>query len=141
MRLLLERAESHCGELVFRPLLLQAQQGGAHIRTAGNAVNDHACCHRSLLSSGCTGIGILDKIVLEDGAPAALVALAQACRRVTELFPARMRQLDPGAALFCREADLDQLILPGLELDDPGKGEAMRRVVGQHGPPWRLAPV
>jgi hypothetical protein len=52
-----------------------------------------------------------------------------------------MRQLDPGAVLLGREPDLDQLLLAGRQLDDPGKGEPMRRIVRQHGAPGGFAPV
>src|SRR5271169_4188920 len=41
MQLLLQPSQRQRGKFVFRPLLFQGQQGGAHIRTAGNAVNDH----------------------------------------------------------------------------------------------------
>src|SRR5689334_197433 len=94
-----------------------------------------------LLSSECSGIGVLDKMALEDGAPAAVVALALARGGVAEFFPARMRQLDPGATILCREADFDQLLLPGRQLDDPGKSKAMRRVISQHGSPQGFAPI
>src|SRR3984893_8834717 len=80
-------------------------------------------------------------MALEHGAPTAVIAFAQARCGVAELFPARMRQLDRGAAILRREADLDQLLLPGRQLDDPGKGESMRRVIRQHGPPGRLVPI
>jgi hypothetical protein len=52
-----------------------------------------------------------------------------------------MRQLDPGAAILCCEADFDQLLLPGRQLDDPGKSKAMRRVISQHGSPQGFAPI
>jgi hypothetical protein len=52
-----------------------------------------------------------------------------------------MRQLDPGATILCREADFDQLLLPGRQLDDPGKSKAMERVIRQHGSPRGFAPV
>src|SRR5437868_9469707 len=92
-----------------------------------------------LLSSGRSGIGVLDEMALEDGAPTAVVALALARSGVAEFFPARMRQLDPGAAILCREADFDQLLLPGRQLDDPGKSQAMGRVISQHGSPQGFA--
>jgi len=41
MRVLLERAGRHRGKFVVRAFLFQRQQRGAHIRAAGNAVNDH----------------------------------------------------------------------------------------------------
>src|SRR5271170_1656319 len=94
-----------------------------------------------LLASGCSGIGVLDEMALEDGAPAAVIAFAQARCGVPEFFPARMRQLDPGAAILCREPDLNQLLLPGRQLDDPGKGETMRRVIRQDGSPRSFAPI
>src|ERR1700720_4211727 len=67
-------------------------------------------------------------MALEHGAPTAVIAFAQARCGVAELFPARMRQLDRGAAILRREADLDQLLLPGRQFDDPGKGESMRQL-------------
>src|ERR1700730_18154678 len=94
-----------------------------------------------LLSSGCSGIGIVDEMALEDGAPTAVVAFAQARCGVAELFPARVGKLAPGAAILCCEADLDQLLLLGRQLDDPRKGETMRRVISQHRSPRRLAPI
>src|SRR5947207_14086932 len=93
-----------------------------------------------LLSAG-SGIRVLDEMALEDSAPAAVVALALARSGVAEFFPARTCQLDPGPAILCREADLDQLLLPGRQLDDPGKGQAMRRVIRQHGSPQGFAPI
>src|ERR1700726_2063393 len=80
-------------------------------------------------------------MALEHGAPTAVIAFAQARCGVAELFPARMRQLDRGAAILRREADLDELLLPGRQFDDPGKGESMRRVIRQHGSPGRLVPI
>ena len=49
-------------------------------------------------------------MALEHGASTAVIAFAQARCGVAELFPARMRQLDRGAAILRREADLDQLL-------------------------------
>jgi hypothetical protein len=69
-----------------------------------------------LLSSGCSGIGVVDERALDE-------AFAQARCGVSEFFPARVGKLNPGAAILCREADLDQLLLLGRQLDDPGKGE------------------
>src|SRR6516162_1105717 len=80
-------------------------------------------------------------MALEHGAPAAVITRALARGGVAEFFPARMRQLDPGAAILRREADLDQLLLLRRQLDDPGKGEAMRRVIGHHGSPGRFASI
>src|SRR6516162_153278 len=88
-----------------------------------------------LLISGCDGIGIVVKAALEDGGPAAVIALAQARCRVAELFPARMGQLDLGATILWHKADIDQLLLPGRQPENPGKREAMRRVIGQYRSP------
>src|SRR6516225_1876561 len=87
------------------------------------------------------GIGIVDKATLKHGGPAAIIALAQARCRVAELFPAGVLQLDPGAAVLCHKADLDQLLLLGRKADDPGKSEMIRRLVGQYGPPDRFAAI
>src|SRR5580693_4405813 len=80
-------------------------------------------------------------MALEDDAPTAVVPFALARCGVSEFFPARVRQLDPGVAILCCEADLDQLLMLGRQLDDPGKGETMRRVIRQHGSPRGFAPI
>ena len=86
-------------------------------------------------------IGIVDKAALKHVAPAAIIAFALARCGVAEFLPAGVCQLDPGAAIFGREADLDQLRLLDRQLDDPGKSETMRRVIRQYGPPRRFAPI
>ena len=42
MRLLVQRAELHGGKFIFRPFFFEREQRRAHVRAAGNAVNDHA---------------------------------------------------------------------------------------------------
>src|SRR2546421_5345182 len=91
--------------------------------------------------SSTNGVGVVDEMALERPPPAAVIALAQARCSVAEFFPAGMRQLDPGAPVLCREADLDQLFLLGRQLDNPGKGETVRRGIKQHGSPGRFAPL
>src|SRR5580704_1192595 len=83
-------------------------------------------------------VRVVAEALLEDDDPAAVVGIAGALRGLAERLPARMGQFDPRTVALRGEAQLkllrDILGLAG----EPADRQAVRRLVGEHGGPYRL---